>query len=651
MGGYKPDSPSGVKNRDALFKLIQDIKPADQAAPTELPANYNNMVENLRGRYDEFSQKAGLPRLQDQTPKTQQGQLKAFDTYLKGADPELWRAKQLVDYTAGVGTAQGAINYYGKKLINPAFGLRNALLWGGGALAAGGAGYLLWRLLRKDTQEKTAETDEERRKRERLLTGAYAGGLGLAGLGLLSMNKTDLSRLEQFSQAADRWKANPDPRNDLRDYSALGHAAMQTKFMGNSASDILRFAGKNNPLVVKPWDDWKERHYKQFENSPLSAYLVRAREWSELPSETAETPTLSRLDSLQDPVKRFGADKLKDTSIAMAALPRSAAPYAVGEDYFKNYSKLVADTGGAIKPDPQFFAKLQRASNDYMAANKIDESTMPLAGQRELLNRIDAHIKQTDPELWKTKQWYDFDMGRASTIHSAQNYKKLMSPFMWFRKYAPMVGAITASVGAVGLLYYALKSRKSAKQKQPVVPVEAKLAEEKRTAWGRLAILALLAGGTGLAAHHLLANRNQPKPATPPAPETKPTAPDETPAPKPAEPVAAQPVETPKPAVPAAGPPKPAGPLDSFKSYWSSMPEWRRARAFQKLQDEFPEPDKFSELGWMQKQKLKLLAGQSERDQYGPTYAGLAKFVLYNPNREMLRGAFDIARADPGRDY
>jgi hypothetical protein len=390
------------------------------------------------------------------------------------------------------------------------------------------------------------------------------------------------------------------------------------------------------------------KHYETFAKGAVPAYMQVLKEWKES-GRGWEVPT-------NYPTGHGVADVLREMDRAKSSNTNYVAPQGVvpaGASANPQTLPLIAQEGQRLlaesvqmghpitMPGADFTEKLQ-ASLDRIAQDSFGKPLASLdnESQQRLLQQADTALKQSDPELYLQKRLVDYTAGQR--YKGGSMYSPLAKATTTTNRLL-RYGGIAAAVAGAGLGVYALYRLLTKPRKQEKT-AEAKLAEEKRIAWGQLALLALLAGGTGLAAHHLLANRNQTKPATPPAPEAKPAAPVASPAPKPAEPVA-----TPKPVVPAA--PKPAGPLDGFRSYWSSMPEWRRARAFQKLQDEFPEPDKFSELGWMQKQKLKLLAGQSEKDQYGPTYAGLAKFVLDNPNREMLRGAFDIARADPGRDY
>jgi len=645
MGSYKPDTPQAHKNRDALFKLIQDIKPAAGTVAKPLPANYDNMTEDLEKAYAAFSKANKLPELAYQPPEMQSGKLKDFDSYVKQTDPDLWRGKQLVDYTAGVGTAQGATKFYGKRLLTPALSLRKGLMIGGGVLAAGAAGYLLYQLLKKKPEAKTAsegEAESEKERKRKLMYGAaYAGGLGIAGASLLSMNSSDLRRLQAFQAGADKWSTTSNPRKDIRDYAVHGSEAMNTKFMGVGADSVIKSIKKHNPFSSKPYDAWQDRHYDNFKQNPLSAYLVRVKEWDEQPTDNADSASMPRTQALRQPVDRFGADKLKNLSVAMASLPKSVADASHPESYYQSYADLVADTGGPPTTVTGLHGKLQSAFNNYINEKGINQSQLSSEGYRKLLDDVDASLKTTDPDLWKAKQWQDFDMGRAST-HAAQGYKKTIAPFVWLRKYGPAIGAATAAVGAAGLLYYALRSSATKKKRtSPAASPELKIAEDSNDKWKSAMKWLLIGGataGAGYGAYKLLTSKAAP--VTPAAPTSNPAVP------APAAP--AQAPATASVVTPAA--PKLDTKLTQFKQHWDSMPEWRRARALSSLQSELGDPASFKELSWWSRKKLELLTGKTY-DKYGPGYGPVAQFVLDNKDPELIRQAYTIAQSNPGKDY
>jgi hypothetical protein len=161
-GAFGPTDDSKTylpKVKDFLFDSTSDtyMGALNKAFGAKMPAeaNYHNYFEALNNAITEYQETTGKD-LSGEVPIGGE-----FDDWLKDHKGKLYDAKRSVDLQSGVFTrAQDPAGQY-SNAINPILGLRKWLPWVGGGLAAGGAGWLLYRHLQQKEEEENRKLDQQ----------------------------------------------------------------------------------------------------------------------------------------------------------------------------------------------------------------------------------------------------------------------------------------------------------------------------------------------------------------------------------------------------------------------------------------------------------------------------------------------------------
>jgi hypothetical protein len=254
----------------------------------------------------------------------------------------------------------------------------------------------------------------------RVLAAAVLGFCVLFGFGI---GRADYVALWSFVRAVDRWQVNPEFRTVAVEYSVRGSDAMRTRPMMVPARRII-MGLRSVPFLPERYalQPTHGQHYRDFSRGPLSAYL-------HLCDEQGVADTIPMVEELGRKPVRTDAD-------LRAFLDSFKMDFPLVKDAgaLRSADALVADADGS-RP---FVVRgnITEALTPHIRELSIglgfpaDPAGMTPAQQRTVLERLDAHVRRHDPELWRTKQVSDFCGGLWAQVFG-QAYNYVLLPFLW----------------------------------------------------------------------------------------------------------------------------------------------------------------------------------------------------------------------------
>ncbi len=221
------------------------------------------------------------------------------------------------------------------------------------------------------------------------------------GLGILP---GDLRKIDAFATGVSRWQKDPDFRLVEREYVSGGVAAMQARWCGVSARSIVMgfrsLPGLPDSLAVK---DSSAAHYRAFAEGELSAYLHLSGEQG-VPAGIEMIELLGKLPTISDDdiVRFLGSFKLP-------------VPVATDAGAIASVRRLIDDVQPAtpLVARGDIVASLRRQASELAKSMNIppDPDAMTRNQQHLVLQRLDDYVRETNRELWRTKQVADFLSG------------------------------------------------------------------------------------------------------------------------------------------------------------------------------------------------------------------------------------------------
>jgi hypothetical protein len=225
-----------------------------------------------------------------------------------------------------------------------------------------------------------------------LLIG-FCAVTGAIGFG---MTPSDARRVRAFGDAVRSWQHDPDYRAVATQYVTLGVDAMQSRVCGLSAGTLIMafrsLPGLPDYLAVS---DTSAAHYKAFSEGDLSAYL-------HLSSEQGAADGIAMIEQLGRPKDLTDADL-----VAFLAGFKLPVPTVTDAGAVAGVRRLLADVDVSAKP----FLVRGDVSTSLLSGVEGNLATMTRAQQAAEFAQFDAHIRATDPELWRSKQVSDFLAG------------------------------------------------------------------------------------------------------------------------------------------------------------------------------------------------------------------------------------------------
>lgn len=254
--------------------------------------------------------------------------------------------------------------------------------------------------------------------------------LGLAvGFGT---SASDAEKLKLFADSADRWQHNPDFRKVQIEYSEQGSDAMRTKVAFiDTTTDILWLRSLPGLPAEDKINDTSYAHYKDFTQGPLTAYMHLTAEQG-LSNTVGTIKYLGSKEPLTDEDIRGFLNGYK--------LPR---PVASDEGAVQSVRSLLNDidasrslqietnVGPMITPHIAAIAKHMGYPTEMKDMNPAE--------QLAVWQRLDGEIRETDYELWRTKQVNDWLNGVWAQVYGTM-YSGLINPVMKLRETGRVAG-------------------------------------------------------------------------------------------------------------------------------------------------------------------------------------------------------------------
>ena len=245
---------------------------------------------------------------------------------------------------------------------------------------------------------------------------------------------SDVEKMRLFADAVDKWQHNPDFRQVQVEYVEIGSEAMRSKLAFVNSKTVIMWL-RSLPGLPKDWkvNDTSFAHYTNFTLGPLSAYM-------HLTAEQGLSETLKVLNYLGS------KEKLTDDDIRQF----------LGD--YKLYSPVVADDGAvesvrSLINDVDAGRKFEVDGN---VADRIKPHIAAIAGrlgyptqvkgmnvhqQRDVWQLLDTDIRESDYELWRTKQANDWLNGVWAQVYGGM-YSSVIRPTLAIREICRISGPL-----------------------------------------------------------------------------------------------------------------------------------------------------------------------------------------------------------------
>jgi hypothetical protein len=245
---------------------------------------------------------------------------------------------------------------------------------------------------------------------------------------------TDATRMRQFSDAVERWQHNPDFRQIQQEYVEMGSEAMRTDVCFVDSTRVV-LALRSMPGLSRDWaiNDTSVAHYTHFRQGPLSAYMHLTREQGL--SDTLKM--LQYLGSKSDPSDEDVRDFLKQYKLYYPVASDAGAVASVRSlinDVDPGRALAVRD-GVAERLLPHIAAVAK--SLGYPE----DVKAMTPDAQLEVWHMLDREVRETDYELWRTKQVNDWLNGVWAQVYGAM-YTCAINPTLTLREFGRAGGPL-----------------------------------------------------------------------------------------------------------------------------------------------------------------------------------------------------------------
>jgi hypothetical protein len=271
-------------------------------------------------------------------------------------------------------------------------------------------------------------------------TGVWAGRVALAVVILFLLavgfgtSGADAVRLRQFADAVQRWQHNPEFRQIGVEYVEMGSDAMRTDVCFVDSTRVV-LALRSMPGLSKDWaiNDTSYAHYTHFRQGPLSAYMHLTREQG-----LADTlKMLQYLGSKSDLSDEDVRDFLKQYKLYYPVASDAGAVASV--------RSLIndVDPGRPLEVRDGVAERLMRhiAAVAKSLGYPEDLKAMTPDAQLEVWHMLDAQVRETDYELWRTKQVNDWLNGVWAQVYG-EMYTCAINPTLTLREFGRAGGPL-----------------------------------------------------------------------------------------------------------------------------------------------------------------------------------------------------------------
>jgi hypothetical protein len=258
------------------------------------------------------------------------------------------------------------------------------------------------------------------------------------------INSATAKTAQSFADAVARWQHNPDFRAIIFEYADLGSAGVQSRawfWSGRDAIMTFRKLPGLPPLVAI--NAGSEPHYDDFDRGPVAAYLCL----------TAEQSTADGIKMIQ----QLGPSPRDEAIREMLVAFKMPFPTVTDAGAIASVRRMLAD----VNPSQPFtisanLTDLLTAQIQSLAVLRgtPDVDHLSNADQMDLLKRLDADLKTSNPELWRTKQANDFLAGVW-----AQAYGQIYETAIHCVILVRFISRIVLAVGIVAIASYVVAKK------------------------------------------------------------------------------------------------------------------------------------------------------------------------------------------------
>ena len=253
--------------------------------------------------------------------------------------------------------------------------------------------------------------------RGKIARAAWIVAFALCLAAALSVSPTDEAAARGFLEQARRWQTNPEFRGVAIDYCVRGSRALRTRPLMIPARSLV-LGVRSIPGMPKQYavNDTSFAHYDAFSRGPLSAYLFLCDEQS--------VPNF--VGALEEVGKRGDPRRFLDAFHMDAPVCKDAGAVS-------SVTALVRDTSAdrsfvrRENVGPMLSAHVRSVAREL---GFPEEPTLMTPDQQgAVLDRLDAHVRTADPELWRTKQLNDFCCGVWAQVFGPE-YGYVITPVL-----------------------------------------------------------------------------------------------------------------------------------------------------------------------------------------------------------------------------
>jgi hypothetical protein len=245
---------------------------------------------------------------------------------------------------------------------------------------------------------------------------------------------SDVEKMRLFADAVEKWQHNPDFRQVQVEYVEMGSEAMRSKLGFVNSKTVVMWL-RSLPGLPPDWkvNDTSLSHYTDFTLGPLSAYM-------HLTAEQGLTDTLKVLNYLgnkealtDDDIRRFLGDyKLYN-------------PVASDDGAVESVRSLINDVDAGRKFEIDTNVSDRITPHIAAIASRLGYPTqitaMNVHQQRDVWQMLDNQIRETDYELWRTKQANDWLNGVWSQVYGSM-YSSVIRPTLAIRDICRVAGPV-----------------------------------------------------------------------------------------------------------------------------------------------------------------------------------------------------------------
>lgn len=302
-------------------------------------------------------------------------------------------------------------------------------------------------------------------------TGLWTGRLALATLILAALAmgygtpSADATRMRLFADAVQRWQHNPEFRAVQIEYVELGSGAMrtQTAFVSTTGGIMWLRSLPGLPEHLRV-NSTSQAHYDNFTRGPLSAYMHLTREQG-MSDTLGMLKYIGQLENLTD-------DAIRNDFLLQ----------------FKLHHPVVSDAG-AVASVRSLVRDIDPGRGFTHTNNVSDQLTPHIATvarslgyptnladmspdqQIEVWRKLDDQVKESDYELWRTKQVNDWLNGVWAQVYGTM-YSALIGPTLIIRDSCRVAGPMLLLAWAGLWAWRLYKAHEAAPQPAPRLAIE-----------------------------------------------------------------------------------------------------------------------------------------------------------------------------------